>query len=232
VIYYHSVFAHERERFAAQLDCIGSKAEAIAPLSPKLLAPGKHYVAVTVDDAFRSFYLHGLPEVERRKMPAAVFVPTNFLGQKVEWEMEEAMDCEAEAIMTQDELRVMAKSGLIECGSHTANHRNLSRATEGEAVKELSESKDFLEKFLGRPVKAVSFPYGGCGERDLRLARALGYSTCFSTAPETIFEKYGEGLIGRVRVEPADGMLEFKLKILGAYRWQAGLRRLRAWWKR
>jgi len=41
-----------------------------------------------------------------------------------------------------------------------------------------------------------------------------------------MFSTMGEGLIGRVDVQPTDWDVEFKLKICGAYRW---VRRASAW---
>jgi hypothetical protein len=46
----------------------------------------------------------------------------------------------------------------------------------------------------------------------------------------------GEFVLGRISVEPTDWALEFRLKLLGAYRWLpqaiALKRKLKAYWKR
>ena len=90
-------------------------------------------------------------------------------------------------------------------------------------MKELSESKKFLEQTLGCPVHSISFPYGAFSPRHLQMAASVGYQSCFTTSPACLAEKIEAGLIGRVRVDPYDSTLEFKLKSSGAYRWQVAV---------
>jgi hypothetical protein len=67
----------------------------------------------------------------------------------------------------------------------------------------------------------VAFPYGHFGQRELKLAREVGYKFIFSVRPDLVVSAFKDGLIGRVSVQPTDWPIEFRFKILGAYRWQA-----------
>jgi len=225
VIYYHEVTDSEREQFATQLNILCQQAKPVSALNPQALAAGQNYVAVTVDDAFVSFCRNGLPELVKRRMPVVVFVPTACLGRKVGWAMEERMASTNEEIITVEELRKLAENPLVQIGSHTANHRNLTLLTDSEAMRELSDSKEFLERTLGRPVNSVSFPYGAFSPRHLKMAADVGYTNCFTTAPTRLRGKIEPGLIGRIRVDPCNSTLEFKLKTAGAYRWQGAVAR-------
>ena len=227
VLYYHEVVATDRERFAAQLDVLCKLAAPISALNPQTLKAGQRQVAVTVDDAFVSFCENGLPELVKRKIPVVVFVPTAYLGRKVEWGMEEVMASPDEKIITADELKQLAKNPLVQIGSHTANHRNLTLLKDNEAMSELSDSKKFLEQTLGCKINSISFPYGAFSPRHLQMAASLGYESFFSTSPARVAEKISPGLIGRVRVDPYDSPLEFKLKAAGAYRWQPALAKIK-----
>jgi peptidoglycan/xylan/chitin deacetylase (PgdA/CDA1 family) len=226
VLYYHEVPRADRARFAAQLDVICRTATPASALATQAIGSGQH-VAITVDDAFISFFENGLPELERRQIPVLVFVPTAWLGRKVDWAMEEVMASPDERIATLAELKIHAQHPLVRFGSHTANHRMLNTLSEAEARRELADSKAFLELELGTPIDAVSFPYGGFTGREVQLARQLGYQTFFTTAPETA-RQLGAGVIGRFRLDPSDWLLEAKLKAAGAYRWQSALQRLRS----
>ncbi len=220
VLYYHEVTTADRGNFAAQLDVLCKLAKPVSALNPQTLHVGQRHVAVTVDDAFVSFCENGLPELVKRQMPVVVFVPTAYLGRKVEWGLEEALASPDEQIITANELKALAKNPLVQIGSHTANHRNLTLLDDAEAMKELSESKEFLERTLGCPVNSISFPYGAFSPRHLKMAADLGYTSCFTTSPACVTGNIEAGLIGRVRVDPYDSLLEFKLKAAGAYRWQ------------
>lgn len=228
VLYYHEVVETDRARFAAQLDVILHAAEPVSALKLQSFTQGKKHVAVTVDDAFVSFFSHGLPEIERRKIPVLVFIPTGWIGRNVDWAMEEVMASQTEKVATLAELKIHARHPLVRFGSHTVNHRKLSTLTEKESLKELSESKEFLERELDCPIETVSFPYGGFTARDVKLAAQLGYNLLFTTTPDRVEENHPQGLVGRFRIDPSDWMLEVKLKASGAYRWQACAQRWRA----
>ena len=227
VLYYHEVITADRGRFASQLDVLCRLAKPVSALNPQTLTAGQRHVAVTVDDAFVSFCQNGLPELVKRRMPVVVFVPTAYLGRKVEWGMEEVMASPDEQIITAAELKDLAKNPLVQIGSHTANHRNLTLLNDTEAMKELSESKEFLERTLGCPVNSISFPYGAFSPRHLKMAADLGYTSWFTTSPACLTGKIEAGLIGRVRVDPYDSPLEFKLKSAGAYRWQVAVGKMK-----
>ena len=226
VLYYHEVVESDRGLFAAQLDVICREAVPVSALASPKMENGRKYVAITVDDAFISFFKNGLPELERRQIPVLVFAPTAWLGRRVDWAMEEVMASPNERIATLAELKEFARHPLVRIASHTENHRKLSALSNAEALQELSGSKAFLERELGGTIDAVSFPYGGFTGRDVKLAAQLGYKFYFTTSPKTT-HKPGEGIIGRFRLDPSDWLLEARLKAAGAYRWQSVVQRLR-----
>jgi len=87
-------------------------------------------------------------------------------------------------MLTWDELRRLSRDGLITVGSHTMTHPILSRMGEQEAEREIRESKHELERELGVPVTALSYP-NGCREdfteQCERAAAGAGYRIAFST---------------------------------------------------
>lgn len=87
-------------------------------------------------------------------------------------------------VMTREELAKMARSPLIEIGSHTMTHPSLGRLSPAEQEYELSESKTLLETWLDKKVDSVAFPFGGYGDFNattLAIAKRLGYHTAFTT---------------------------------------------------
>lgn len=84
--------------------------------------------------------------------------------------------------MNWDDIRALDGAGMI-VGSHGVAHRNFARRSEDAQAKSLSESKQILERALGREVIAFAYPYGGPDDftaATVRLAREAGYRVGFA----------------------------------------------------
>jgi peptidoglycan/xylan/chitin deacetylase (PgdA/CDA1 family) len=84
--------------------------------------------------------------------------------------------------LTWDEVRALAAAGMG-IGSHTHTHRSLGHLPEEDQRRELAESRQILERHLGRAVTTLAYPYGGAGDisdQTKRLAREAGYEVAFA----------------------------------------------------
>jgi peptidoglycan/xylan/chitin deacetylase (PgdA/CDA1 family) len=216
VLYYHSVPASERELFAAQLDMISRHARVIRSEQGigRTDAPesGRGSAAITFDDGFENFLTQALPELEKRNMPATVFVIAD--GMNREFGSEKY----AEKLLSLEQVRSLP-THLVTIGSHTLSHPMLTRVEESEARQEIRDSRTKLEEMLGGEVKQFSFPFGDFNEKLVEVCRTAGYERVYTTLPAFAFEQRGEFMVGRIRVDPTDWPMEFRLKLAGAYRW-------------
>ncbi|EEF62382.1 polysaccharide deacetylase family protein [Pedosphaera parvula] len=219
VINYHSVHDETRERFARQCELVLKLARPVFAARELSFEKGSRYVAITADDAFCSFIKNGVPEMVQRKIPVTLFVPTGYLGRRSSWDDYGGPNQVGEELVTAEDLKRLAVCETIDFGSHGVNHPDLAKMTEAEARRELKESKDSLIAITRREIKGVSFPYGSYGDRELKLVSETGYQFCFGSTAESVSSALRGGLMGRVSVQPTDWELEFKLKVLGAYRW-------------
>lgn len=64
-----------------------------------------------------------------------------------------------EKLMTWDHVRALRRAGM-DVQSHTSTHRVLQTIDEVTLERELVESRDVLERELGEPVRAISYPVG------------------------------------------------------------------------
>lgn len=215
---YHAVSPQHRAQFARQMDTLMGHAKAIAADHKEPLQPGQHYVAVTIDDGLLSTLENAIPELVRRKIPAALFVVPGLLGTVPRWR-EYGRDAIGEEIIASADRLKELPSDLIMIGSHTMTHRWLPALSEDEARIEISASRAELEKLLNRDVKLFSFPYGGENDRLTAICREAGYERVFTILPNLAFTDPQEFVTGRIGVNPTDWALEFRLKILGAYQW-------------
>jgi peptidoglycan/xylan/chitin deacetylase (PgdA/CDA1 family) len=212
VLYYHSIRPEDRKRFAEQLDAIVQHAMPLHPARLDSLERGGQYCLVTFDDGFVNFLEMALPELASRNIPTLMFAITRALGKSF------GPPSGPEKVMTPQQLRDLPES-LVVIGSHTLTHPYLPELNEDHASYEIGESRLELEQLLSKPVRFFSFPFGGMSPRLVTLCQQAGYTQVFSTLPEsTSFEKT-DYCIGRIRVDPWDWRVEFRLKLAGAYNW-------------
>jgi peptidoglycan/xylan/chitin deacetylase (PgdA/CDA1 family) len=219
VINYHSISDESRPHFGRQMDLLMRMTRPVRADEEAVWENGVRYVAVTVDDAFCSFVRNGMPELSRRRIPVMVFVPTGYLGRKSAWDDHGGENRVGEEVASVEDLKRMAQYDTVDFGSHCVTHPDLVRLSEEEARRELRDSKAQLEAIVGREIVALSFPYGGYGPRELKLAAEAGYKFCYDSTPQSVTGAVRGGLMGRVDVQPTDWGIEFRLKLLGAYRW-------------
>jgi peptidoglycan/xylan/chitin deacetylase (PgdA/CDA1 family) len=224
VLYYHAVPATQRSRFLAQMEILCKHATPIRAGHQAPLKPGRRYAAVTFDDAFLSVIENALPELEKRRIPATIFVPTGSLGQAPRWIKNGSAAAKHETVLSPEALKQLSGNPLLEFGSHTISHPHLPTLEPAQAQAELCDSKATLESLLSKSVTLFSFPHGEYNEALVRQAREYGYTRIFTIAPCLALQQPNEFVTGRVLADPSDWSLEFWLKLVGAYRWLALLR--------
>jgi peptidoglycan/xylan/chitin deacetylase (PgdA/CDA1 family) len=217
VLYYHGIPAPERHRFARQMDEVIRRTQPISADSRPVLNGKSHYCAVTFDDGFVSVLENALPELADRRIPATLFVPTGSLGQSPSWI--KGARSSAEMVLSASQLAELKQNELVTIGSHSITHPNFLAIDHAHAERELKQSKADLEALLGRPVILFSFPHGACNGATIEMAKGAGYRRVFTIEPEAMPPTTEEFVMGRVATGPADWPTEFRLKLLGAYRW-------------
>ncbi|HSN17373.1 MAG TPA: polysaccharide deacetylase family protein [Gammaproteobacteria bacterium] len=168
------------EQFKAQLHWLADNHYEVWPL-PKIvqyLQQGKdipdHVVAITVDDAFQSFYDNAYPLLKDRGWPFTLFVSTD------------SIDARQSDFMTWDELREVAAHGGT-LANHTADHGHLPFRTKDESDlhwadgvrADIAKGQSRLEAEIGRGTntdpKLFAYPYGEFTEELVKLVVGLGY---------------------------------------------------------
>lgn len=214
VLYYHVVTQKQRAMFARQMDWLEKHRKPVSINKLMELEAGVWYVAVTFDDGFQSVIENALPELDARDIPVTVFVPSGLLGHRPCWAGSQ------EFVLDARQLRELNRHPLVSIGSHCISHPNLLHLNEHQAENEILGTKLQLEKILGEEIQALSFPFGAFAEPHVAMAREAAYSLVFTTLPELITEYNSRKfVVGRVRTDPTDWPMEFRLKALGAYRW-------------
>lgn len=206
----HSLFLSP-EVFETQMAFL-SRHRRVVPLDDLVRAsvsPGKPAVAITFDDGYRATFEQGLPILERYELPASVFVPTRFVGDRNRWD--EPSRCSLE-IMTEDELRAADARGLS-VESHGHGHLDLSGASVDEARQDLAQSIAVLTEVLARRPRFLAYPFSRGSRGAQRAAAELGFVAAFNVAGRD----EGQFSRARVPVTRVDPPWLFRLQTAGQY---------------
>ena len=214
------------ERFERQMGALVGAGYRGATLSDAASEPpaGKT-LAVTFDDGYRSVLTHAFPVLERLRLPATVFVPTDFVGteEPMSWP---GVDHwlggrhERELVpLSWAELRTLSSSGW-EIGSHTCTHPHLTRLDDDRLADELGRSRARCESELGLPCRSLAYPFGDHDARVVASTRAAGYH--YACVVPHRLSRPAPLEWPRIGIYHADGQLAFLLKVSPA------VRRLRA----
>jgi peptidoglycan/xylan/chitin deacetylase (PgdA/CDA1 family) len=176
-------------------------------------------ISVTFDDAYLNFRIHALKVLNDLKIPATVFVPTEFIGSSNKWDVSRK-ELQLK-IMSRRDLKEVALYG-VKIGSHTKRHLRLKKQSTNVIKEEVNQSKNELEEILGSKVLTFAYPYGGVSDYDYRAVSAIqeaGYhsavTTCFGR-----FNNYENRYeLKRVSVLPHDSKKNFISKLYGQYDW-------------
>ena len=123
-------------------------------------------VMITFDDGFLDVYTQAFPLLQRRRLPATLFMVTDWVGR--------------EGFVTWNHLREMAKAGWT-IGSHTKSHEYLPDLSPSRWEEEIRGSKETLEDNLQRPVTLLSYPVGGYTQEIIARVRGAGYRAACTT---------------------------------------------------
>jgi peptidoglycan/xylan/chitin deacetylase (PgdA/CDA1 family) len=205
ILLYHRVGAGggeitvSREVFQRQMEMLAASG-LVRSLSEALSGPGG--VVVTFDDGYSDFHTHALPVLRRYGIPAVLYLATGLVQAGPDG-------------LSWGQLAEVRDSGLVLIGAHTHGHRDLSRATEPEALEEMTSSKTMIEDRLGIPCRHFAYPWAVGSAAADRAARRT-----FDTAAIHAWRTNRRGRIdpyrlGRTPVLRNDGTVFFGAKVRG-----------------
>jgi peptidoglycan/xylan/chitin deacetylase (PgdA/CDA1 family) len=228
VIYYHGVTKRQRPAFRRQMEWLKPRCSVIPFQSLVAGQWSGRAVCITFDDALDNVRQNALPILREMNMPATVFAVPGNLGREPSWTIAEGNSDRYEILSTAEQLKEYPPH-LVEIGSHTMSHPDLSKLSGVALTREVLDSKRALESLLGREVSSLSVPYGSYNQDTLRAARDAGYSLVATCDP--VVARAGERpfTVGRFKVAPDDWGIEFQLKASGAHQWRRAWQNLKGY---
>lgn len=170
-------------------------------------------VVITFDDGYENNYTKAFPILKKYKLPATIFLVSNFLGK------EEVLYGHNFQFMTAKMAREMSESGLITFGAHSENHVYLPDISDEKILhREIYGVKEDLERILGKPIYAFCYPIGGYTPEIEKEVRRAGYLVAVTTLPKRGFAHNDIYALKRVKVSEGSGnMFKFFIETSGYY---------------
>ena len=178
-------------------------------------------VIITFDDAYTDLIDHVLPILEAFSVPATVFVPTGLIGKRNEWDLGDDAAV-ARTILTAEQIKALAATGLIEFGAHTIDHCSMSSLSRQRMREEALGSKLALESLLGTPVFSFAYPYGQLddfGFETTDVLRESGYRLAVTTHWGTVGRAANLLTLPRVWFRNGDSASDVRAKVEGFDNW-------------
>lgn len=143
------------------------------------------YVVVSFDDGYRTFYSYTYPIIKKHGIKSVNYIIYNFIGRQNNmdaWMIEQ-----------------LVKDGLVEIGSHTLNHPDLTSISEEQLKSEIIDSKNLLEKRFNTKVTSFCYPYGFYNEKSFPYLKDAGYLTATTTKEGSLVSENNLHEISRIR---------------------------------
>lgn len=133
-------------------------------------------IFITFDDGYKN-NLHALAVFRKIATPqfkpaGTIFVISDFIGRQNR--------------LSAEELKMLADTGLFSIQSHTATHPDLTKIT--DYAHELRDAKVKIERITGKPVLAISYPYGKVNSKVVEETK-IYYTFGLITTPKRFIEK-------------------------------------------
>lgn len=160
-----------------------------------------NWVALTIDDTYKSFYQNGLKLFKEYNYPFTLFVYV------------EATENRYGDFMTWDELKEVKKYGEVEL--HSYSHPSLIKLSNEDIAKDTQKAIDIFEKNMEYKAKIYSYPFGEYDDRVKNEILKFGFDSILNQNNGSVNSKSDIFNINRIAlVENANMKEKIKYKTL------------------
>lgn len=161
------------KNFDAQMNFLAERgfrtitmAQLVAHLRDRQPLPSKPII-ISFDDGWEEQYAVAFPILKKYGQSGTFFVYTNPLDRK--------------QFLSWKQIEEMAAAGM-DFQAHSLTHPHLRALAPDVAYREIAESKAILEKRLGKPVVAFSYPFGEYDDAVIQMVKRAGFASAVTLA--------------------------------------------------
>ena len=123
-------------------------------------------IAISIDDADKSFYEVGWPKFKTIGMPVTLFVNTSTIHEN------------NKNYLNWDQIRTLKDEG-VSIGAHSHSHYHMSELSIEEIKNEIEISNNIFLRELGEIPSLFAFPYGEANEEIISLLKEYKFKVAF-----------------------------------------------------
>ena len=129
---------------------------------------------------------------------------------------------EDEDFLSWEDVRSLARGGLVEIGSHTVSHAIATHLPSDVLERELRESKASIESAIGKEVISLAYPNGQPGDYSCEVAataKRVGYKCGLTTVGGVVSSRSEPFQLRRISIFGQESWPTFVSKIAGIDSW-------------
>jgi peptidoglycan/xylan/chitin deacetylase (PgdA/CDA1 family) len=167
-------------------------------------------VVLTFDDGLLSTLTAALPLLRQYGFGATCYVVTDCIGGHNRWD--DGIGGDKQPLMTREQIGQWLAAGM-EIASHSCSHPRLQAIDDGDAAREISDSRVTLQRLFGVAVDHFGYPFGAFNGRTVELVRSCGYVTAVTTQPGIARHSDDALRLPRLLVNGERGLGRFLLQV-------------------
>ncbi len=172
-------------------------------------------LVLTFDDGYRDNLENASPRLKAHGFKAQIFLLADPGISSNKWDHSGTEP--AHEIVSGSERKKWLGSAF-EIGSHGFSHRKITELSGAEALAELVDSKNSLEKEFGAPVVSYAFTYGVTSENSSALAESAGYDYAVNTDSGGLLMEENPYAVFRANIFPDESLFSLWKKTSPWYR--------------
>ncbi len=162
----------------------------------------KKPIVITFDDGWKDVYDNAYPILKKYNFKFNIFLITSLLNKDL--------------YMTDDIVKELSKSDLVEIGSHTVSHNYLSSLSIDSQKEELSDSKNIIEELIGKNINTCAYPYGDYNDDTIEVVKDY-YDYCVTTNRAFNSKDTNKLILNRYNIPKKNSLFVFKIKVNKLY---------------
>ena len=162
-------------------------------------------IVLTFDDGYIDLYKNAFPILKKYNIKSNIFIITDTVN--------------GDKYLSEDMIKTMYNSKIVEFGSHTKNHLLLANETEEKQLIQLKESKEFLEKLIYTNITTLAYPGGSFNDTTLKLVKKF-YNIAVTVNSDYNYKDINKNDIyklNRINIDRATSLLYYKEIVNGYY---------------